>query len=84
MRIPFKDDNQTISMYVLLPENRPTAIDDLLVALTLQILDDLFNGEYYASLCSMYIHLPKFSMKNSRFQPSMLANVTKLKFEINV
>lgn len=72
-------------MYVLLPENRPTAIDDLLEALTPEILDGLFNDEYYASLCSVYIHLPKISMeKTSRFQPSLLANVIKLNFGINV
>lgn len=43
-------------MYVLLPENRSTAIDDLLEDLTPEILDDLLIGKYYASLGTHDIH----------------------------
>lgn len=44
VQLPFKGDNQTISMYVLLPENGTTAFEDLLKEITPEFLDDIFKG----------------------------------------
>lgn len=60
LRMPYKGENERFSMYVLLPANTPTAIDELLGKLTAPILNDVFNGDYWKPTVS--VSLPKFSI----------------------
>lgn len=58
--MPYKGENERFSMYVLLPANTSTAIDELLGKLTAPILNDVFNGVYLKS--TIFVSLPKFSI----------------------
>lgn len=55
---PFKGDNQTISMYVLLPDNGTSSVEDLLEKITPEILDDIFKGVNLMPE-KMFFHYPE-------------------------
>lgn len=59
-RMPYKGENERFSMYILMPANTSTAIDELLGKLTASILNDVFNGVHEESTIS--VSLPKFSI----------------------
>lgn len=74
--MPYKGDNQTISMYVLLPENKPTAFDDILTKLTPGILNDIFDGVYFG-VENVCVFFPKFSIEKEADLISVWLQVTK-------
>lgn len=62
--MPYKGEN-SVSMYIFLPESTPTAIDDLLNNLTPEILDDIFCNQRNSVLTfkEVYVFFPKFSLE---------------------
>lgn len=64
LRMPYKSENQMIAMYVFLPEFKPTSIDDLLMKLTSELLDDIFNGVYFSQHdVDVNVKFPKFAFE---------------------
>lgn len=63
LKYPYKGDGLT-AMYILLPVNTSTAIDNLMDNLTPEILDDVLsdNDRIYSSK-RVFIELPKFSLE---------------------
>lgn len=67
--MPYKDENESMSMFIFLPDNSPSAIDVLLDKLSSEILDDVFNrrpnrhGLFYKY--DIVVSLPKFSLEKS-------------------
>lgn len=59
LRMPYKGENESISMFIFLPKSTPTAIDELLSKLTPDILDDVFNYDHYGRII---VSFPKFSI----------------------
>lgn len=76
--MPYKGDDQTISMYVLLPEN----IEDLLEKLTPEILDDIFNGVYFGVGDVVLIFPTKLSFEKEADLIPVCLKVPRAKFKI--
>lgn len=60
--MPYKGENESIAMFILLPKSTPTAIDELLSKLTADILDDVFS---YGSYGRIIVSLPKISIEKT-------------------
>ncbi|XP_055300576.1 serine protease inhibitor 88Ea-like [Sitodiplosis mosellana] len=63
LRMPYKGEN--FSMYIFLPDNSRTAIDELLEELTPTILDDVFNGTVETWETRVSVSFPKFSFEQT-------------------
>lgn len=75
--MPYKGDNQTVAMYVLLPEDNSTVFD-LLEKLTAEILDDIFNGVYFGVENVCVLRFPKFSLDKVEFEADLIPVCLKM------
>ena len=67
--MPYEDTNETLSMFIFLPDASSTNIDVLLDKLSPEILDNVFNGHrsvYRPSHINenIFVGLPKFSFES--------------------
>lgn len=60
--MPYKGEDESISMYVFLPIFTPTSIDELLEALTPEILDEAFMGGLQREV---EVEFPKISFERT-------------------
>lgn len=69
LKMPYKDENESMAMFISLPDHSPSAMDVLLDKLSPEILDDVFNrrpssyGFFHED--DVLVSLPKFSLENS-------------------
>lgn len=68
--MPYKGDNQTVAMYVLLPEHNSTVFE-LLEKLTPKILDDIFNGVYFG-IENVCVRFTTFSLDKVEFEANLI------------
>lgn len=71
--MPYEDTNESLSMFIFLPDASSTAIDVLLDQLSPEILDNVFNGHssvYRPSPYEMtyneniFVRIPKFAFES--------------------
>lgn len=68
--MPYEDENESLSMFIFMPDASSTAIAELLDKLSPEILDNIFSGHrsiYRPTYINENIHvsLPKFSFKST-------------------
>lgn len=69
LKMPYEDENESMSMFIFLLDHSPSAMDVLLDKLSPEILDDVFNrrpsshGFFYKD--DILVSLPKFLLENS-------------------
>ncbi|XP_031638863.1 serine protease inhibitor 88Ea-like isoform X2 [Contarinia nasturtii] len=69
LKMPYEDENESLSMFIFLPDASSTAIDVLLDKLSPEILDNVFSGHrsvYRPTYINeeIFVSLPKFSFES--------------------